>query len=218
VPPGIPIKNLPKIDVVAISHNHIDHMDKRSLLAIKHHNPIILVPKGDGRWFSRKKFENVIENKWGDSHTIKNVKLTYLPASHWTGRGFFDYNKSICGSWMIDDSYHKIYFAGDSSYDKHFCEIAQEFPSIKTALLPIGPIEPRSGVEHAHLDSTQALQAFIDLQAKQFIPMHWGTFQFGAEEFEVPIKILEEIWKKEEANLDGKKLLILKFGQGEIVT
>ena len=218
IPPGVAINKLPKIHVVAISHNHIDHMDKRSMMAIKHHKPLILAPYGDGRWFSKKGFKNVIENKWGNKHEItgfsnQKVKFTYLPASHWTGRYIFDFNRSICGSWMIEHNKHCIYFAGDSSYDSHFKDIAKDFKCIDTALLPIGPVEPRGMVCHAHLDSTQAIQAFIDLNAKQLIPMHWGTFQFGAEEFEVPITLLNSAWSKFQAELVDKKLLILKFGE-----
>ena len=222
IPPGIHLKKLPPIDVVVISHNHIDHMDKRSLLAIKDHKPIILAPHGDGQWFYKRRFEKVFENRWGNKHSItgksgKKIVFTYLPAAHWSGRYFLDFNRSTCGSWMIESDLHNFYFAGDSSYDKHFLEISQEFKSIQTAIMPIGPVEPRSSVEHAHLDGKEAVQAFIDLNAKQFIPMHWGTFQFGAEQFEKPLIVLQEKWTELREKLLDKKLLILRFGKGEII-
>lgn len=222
VPPGIPLNKLPIINVVAISHNHIDHMDKRSLLAIKHHNPLILAPHGDGKWFHKSGFKNVYENKWGNSHTLlglsnEPIKFTYLPAKHWSGRNIFDFNRSHYGSWMIESKNHSIYFAGDSSYGGHYKEIGQEFSSIKTALLPIGPVEPRRNVEHAHLDGKEAVKAFIELNAQNFVPMHWGTFQFGAEEFEVPIQILEEAWQNNKEQTESKELLILKFGEKKLI-
>ncbi len=68
-------------------------------------------------------------------------------------------------------------------------------------------------VDHAHLDGKQAIQAFIDLNAKQLIPMHWGTFQFGAEDFEMPIELLKTVWGKFKEKLAEKKLLVLKFGE-----
>lgn len=218
VPPGIAPKELPRIDVVIVSHNHVDHMDKRSLLAIKHHNPLILAPHGDGKWFYKHGFTNVFENKWGNTHTILGVsaepiKFTFLPVAHWSGRYIFDFNKSHWGSWMIEHKDHCIYFAGDSSYDTHYKEIAQGFSNIDTALLPIGPVEPRASVEHAHIDGKEAIQAFLDLNAKAFIPMHWGTFQFGAEEFEVPIKVLTKHWEENQEQLNDKKLLIVTFGE-----
>lgn len=218
IPPGIAIDKLPKIHVVAISHNHIDHMDKKSLLAIKRHNPLILAPFGDGMWFWRRGFKNILESKWGSRHMIsgqsnQHIKFTYLPASHWSGRYVLDFNRSACGSWMIEHDSHNIYFAGDSSYDSHFKEIAKDFKSIHTALLPVGPVEPRDLVDHAHLDGKQAIQAFIDLNAKQLIPMHWGTFQFGAEDFEMPIELLKTVWGKFKEKLAEKKLLVLKFGE-----
>lgn len=220
LPPGIPLSKLPPIHVIVISHNHIDHMDKPSLIALKHHNPLLLIPRGTSRWFARKKFTNVIENKWGDKHSLignsgKMVTFAYLPAEHWTGRHFFDINKSDHGSWMIEHDGQGIYFAGDSSYAGHFTEIGQQFPNTIAALMPIGPIEPRYSVEHAHMDSYEAIKAFIDLKAKSFLPMHWGTFHMGTEKYDEPIVQLKDAWIKQKERLVNKALQIVKFGKAE---
>jgi L-ascorbate metabolism protein UlaG (beta-lactamase superfamily) len=79
--------------------------------------------------------------------------------------------------------------------------------------MPISPIKPRHLVEHAHLDGKQAIQAFLDLNAQQFIPMHWGTFQFGIEQYEEPITLLKESWETHKEHMGEKTLSVLTFGQ-----
>lgn len=218
VPVGIEAKELPPIDVVLISHDHRDHMEKRSMKALAEHDPIVLAPHGVGKRLSRWGVKRVREHRWGDKHVIttpseKKLTFTFLPSAHWAGSNLFNMNKSGYGSWMVEHEDHTTYFAGDSSYNKHYVEIGQEFSKIETALLPIGPIEPRELVEHAHLDGKQALQAFIDMNARQFIPMHWGTFQFGIEHFDEPVKRLRTWWDNRQAELEEKRLSIIKFGQ-----
>ena len=117
---------------------------------------------------------------------------------------------------MVETESHKTYFAGDTSYAGHFLEIGKEFCNINVALLPIGPIEPRAHQKHAHTDGEEAIRAFIDLNAKNFVPMHWGTFHLGGESFEDPIELLETAWNKNKALLDGKALRLLKFGKSEL--
>jgi len=217
-PPGISIENLPKIDFVIISHDHRDHFEKKSLIKLAQHDPIALAPHGLGKRLEKRGFKKIVEHHHGDKHSLitksnKKLTFTFLPAAHWAGSNIFNIHKSKYGSWMIENENHNIYFAGDSSYDGHFKEIAQEFKSIHTALMPIGPVEPRDLIDHAHLDGKQAIAAFIDLCAQNFIPMHWGTFQFGLEQFDEPVKILKSWWEQEKEKLSNKKLLVLKFGK-----
>jgi len=219
--PGIPEKNLPNIDFVLISHNHPDHMDATSLMKLKKHNGIsFLVPKGDKLWFDRHSFTRAREYTWWqqDTFTLKhdassNITFTFLPSNHWSLRGLFDKNRSLWGSWLVEFNGHKIYFAGDTMYDTHFKEIAQEHPDIDVALMPIGPCEPRRWVAHSHLDAGDAVKAFIDLQAKNFVPMHWGTFPMGTELFDVPITQLKRSWDVHKEKLSDRKLHTPKVGQ-----
>jgi len=221
IPPGIPIDQLPLIDFLIISHDHRDHMEKRSIQRLVQHNPITLAPKGLSYRLSKWGMKKIVEHKVGDTYTIKgtsgnNITFTFLPAAHWSGSNLFNIHSSLCGSWMIGTESHKTYFAGDTSYAGHFLEIGKQFTNINAALLPIGPIEPRAHQKHAHTDGAEAVQAFIDLDAKNFVPMHWGTFHLGGESFEDPIEILETAWNKNKALLENKALRLLKFGKGEL--
>ena len=196
IKPGIPLDKLPPIDVVLISHSHYDHMEKPALrfLAKKHPGISFLVPEGNKRWFDKRKITGVTEISWWQSSTIKGASCSFLPAVHWTQRTMFDRNRSLWGSWMVQIGSTTIYFAGDTARGEHFQAIANEFPAIDLAILPIGPCEPREFMKHAHIDWQEAIQAFQVLRAKQFFPIHWGTFRFGHEPAALPINRLKEGW------------------------
>lgn len=225
MPPGITLEQAPIIDVVLISHNHLDHMHAQTLsaLAEKNSNIKILVPLGDKAWFDKRGFKDVQEYSWWEDVTVKAatheqaVTFTFLPAVHWSGRGIFDKNKSLWGSWMISSGQagayaHNLYFAGDTAYGRHFKAIATEFGRVDTVLMPIGPCEPHEDLQISHVNAEQAGQAFLDLGADRFIPMHWGVFWFGTDYPLMPIERLQTWWKKEEA-VASKVLNPLKFGE-----
>jgi len=214
--PGIDIHKLPKIDYIIISHNHVDHMCKNSLLKLIELNPQvkIMVPIGDKKWFETRNFKSAFEFTWWQEYvTNKDLKFTFLPAQHWSQRFIFDGNKSLWGSWMIEHNNFKIYFAGDTAYAGHFKSIGQEFNNIDVALLPVGPCEPREKMCFSHTSSEEAGQAFLDLNAKNFIPMHWGTFHFGTDFFDTPIVRLRSWWNSNVGLSNDKILNIVKFGQ-----
>lgn len=222
LPPGISLSSLPRIDLILLSHNHFDHMELSSVRFLqKRDNAQIFVPKGDKYWLSRYcKGSAIREFSWGESGAIigqKNVsaqaQCTFLPAAHWSQRGVLDKNKSLWGSWMIDVGSYQIYFAGDTAYSSHFKHIGRSFPSIDVALMPIGPCEPHKWMKSSHMNAEEAGQAFIDLNAQHFIPMHWGTFYFGTDKFDLPVKRLDSWWQKNSGQIPHSSLLLLKTGQ-----
>lgn len=206
---------LPPIDYVLISHNHRDHCDKASLLLLKKNNRKIqiLCPKGDKAWYVRQGFKYVNEYAWYELCITKKITFTFMPAVHWSQRGIFDKNKSLWGSWLITAKDCSIYFAGDSAWGDHFAQIAHDVSRIDYALLPIGPCEPHEWMKHTHIDAQQAVDAFIALGAHHCIPMHWGTFPFGNDQFEDPLVRLKAAWHKSYDQLRYKTLHIMKVGQ-----
>jgi L-ascorbate metabolism protein UlaG (beta-lactamase superfamily) len=219
LPPGIALAQLPPIDIVLLSHNHPDHCHAATLKAVRKAHPkaVFLVPQGDARWLKACGLAPVHEHTWWQQYVCQKaenapVTCTFLPSYHWSARGMFDRNRSLWGSWMIEHGRTHIYFAGDTAYSPHFKSIAQEFSSITSALLPIAPREPHPYMRRTHLDAHEAVQAFLDLQATQFIPMHWGAFLFGKDHFDAPIQQLHAAWQKQ--NIDtSKQLAIVKVGQ-----
>jgi Predicted Zn-dependent hydrolases of the beta-lactamase fold len=141
----------------------------------------------------------------------QKITFTFLPAVHWSQRAVFDKNKSLWGSWMISSQDCTIYFAGDTAWGDHFAQLADQ--RIDYALLPIGPCEPHEWMSHTHISAKQAVDAFIMLGAQQLIPMHWGTFLFGNDQFEDPLLRLKAAWQQSHAVLQDKTLQIMKVGQ-----
>lgn len=237
VPCGIAIHELPNIDFILISHNHPDHMNSSTLKQLKKYNKInnakILVPFNDKQWFISRKFNfgDIFESMWWDrlkflsekkvsnigkndfqSLSYNDIEFTFLPAYHWSQRGIFDYNKSLWGSWMISVNNINIYFAGDTGYSHHFKSIAQEFDHIDLAIMPIGPCEPHEWMKDVHVNAEEAGQSFLDLKAKHFIPMHWGTYFFGIDNFYLPHDRLINWWENQKF-YNQEQLHILKFGE-----
>lgn len=218
VPSVVCVADLPSIDYVLISHNHFDHMDSHSLLQLKNRFPDmkVLVPMGDKEWFDRHLFAKVSEHMWWDSvidDTDLSLKFTFLPANHWSQRTLFDKNRSLWGSWMLQAHNFTLYFAGDTSWGPHFEQIGTEFSNIDVALLPIAPGEPRELMKSSHINAREAVQAFIKLKAKMFIPMHWGTYHLGFDDFYAPIELVKQSWNELRDQLSGKQLKIMKFGE-----
>jgi len=213
LPLGVDIKNFPKIDLVLISHNHRDHMNEQSLRELAKHNPTFFVPSGDKKWFIKRNFKNVHEFLWDESQPFNNVTSTFLKTKHWSTRNIIDANKSLWGSWIIEYKNHTIYFGGDSAYCSHYSEIADRYPKIDIALLPIGPVSMRHLIAEEHVDAIEAGKAFLDLNAKHFVPMHWGTYPLAAESIDAPVKQLQNWWKENKTELENKTLHTPKCGE-----
>lgn len=219
--PGIDLAQLPPIDYVLISHNHLDHMDAPALHVLKENHPHCryLVPLGDKKWFDKRSFTAVTEYTWWQSDVFGQdqnaITFTFLPAFHWSQRGIFDKNRSLWGSWMIEIDGKKIYFAGDTAYSHHFKAIEQEFKDIDYAIMPIGPCEPHKWMKLSHANAQEAVQAFFELKAMHFIPMHWGTFYFGTDTFDIPLRLLQKVWheKVEQGLVLPEQLHVMRVGE-----
>ncbi len=191
-------EELPVIDYVLISHNHWDHLEKDTIIYLQRFcNPLFLVPHGDARWLHAWGAQRVREHSWWDQYAapeLPDLRCTFLPAYHWSKRGLFDDNRSLWGSWMIEYGGYTTYFAGDTAYANHFKVIASEFSSIDTVLMPIGPCEPRAKLRQSHISPEEAGLAFLDLNARTLIPMHWGTYGFGVDDPLVPLERMHTWW------------------------
>ncbi len=224
--PGVQLKDLPHIDAIVISHNHSDHTDTQSLLALREkYDPVVYVPEGNKELFAELGFSKIVETTWWEKHELskdtKTVIFTCLPAYHWSARFWpdtfsrFGYRASLCASWMISTHNKNIYFAGDTAFGPHFKEIAADFSSINVALMPIGPTSDKRTKHNmlSHIDAKEAIDAFIDLNAHCFIPMHYGTFVSGEEKLELPVAVLHTHWKENQDTLTNKTLLFARCGQ-----
>ncbi len=186
--PGIAFDDLPKIDLVLLSHNHYDHFDKATLKRInKRFAPKVLVASGDNQLAESVGFTNVREFDWWENIQISaDLTITYAPTQHFAARGIRDRMKSLWGSYMIQHRNKHIYFGADSGYSTHFADINKRLGAPDIALLGMGAYEPRWFMKPMHMNPAEAVQAHIDLGSKLSIGMHFGTFQLSTEAFDQP--------------------------------
>jgi len=189
--PGVKIKDLPPIDAVLLTHAHMDHLNLPSLRKIIRHTyrktgkaPAVIIPAGVEDLVEKLGFSQITSLRWWESTRIGNVEFTMTPAKHWGARMFKDTHRGY-GGYVMHSGDHVLYHSGDTAYFDGFHEISNRLkPSI--ALLPIGAYYP-DNFRTVHTSPEDALQAFLDLRASVFIPMHFGTFKLSAEPMEEPV-------------------------------
>jgi L-ascorbate metabolism protein UlaG (beta-lactamase superfamily) len=202
IKPVIKIKDLPKVDVITISHNHYDHLDVNSLRKIqkKFPNVKILVPKGDLKLLRNYNLNNGFEFLWWEAITLNNTKFIFTPAQHWSARGLRDRNKSLWGSWFIKTEEKNIFHAGDTGYSDDFIEIRNRLGPVDFAMIPIGAYDPQWFMSYSHVNPEEALNIAKDLDAKKSIGMHWGTFILTDEPVLEPRERLNKITNQTNIN------------------
>ena len=213
IPPAMSLKELPRIDVITVSHNHYDHLDILSLKKLHDLNPstIFLVPKGDKKLLSRKGIKNVEEFLWWEDTDIKGVKFTFTPVQHWSARGIRDRNKSLWGGWFIKSSERSLFHAGDTGYSQDFNVTRKKLGSPDMAMIPIGAYDPQWFMSYSHVNPEEAVQISRDLGSRQSLAMHWGTFLLTDEEVLEPSVLLRKAL--EDKNLDKEYFMTLKPGE-----
>jgi L-ascorbate metabolism protein UlaG (beta-lactamase superfamily) len=193
-PPGLIIDELPKIDVVLISHNHYDHLDLPSVKALwKKDQPLFIVPLGNKQYLKSHGIRNIVELDWWQEHSLNSDQSIILtPARHWSKRTLWDSCKALWGGFFLESHSLKIFFAGDTSYSTHFQKIKEKYGKIDLSFLPIGAYEPRWFMKDFHMNPAEAVQAHLDLESRLSVGIHFGTFRLTDEGIDDPIRHLNE--------------------------
>jgi L-ascorbate metabolism protein UlaG (beta-lactamase superfamily) len=189
--PGVRVRDLPPIDIVLLSHAHMDHLDRSSLRRVvratrrrRGRAPIVVVPTGVSDVVRHLGFSQVIELRWWERHEAGGLSITHTPAKHWGTRWITDGHRGY-GGYFIEGGARRLYYSGDTAYFAGFREIGARLrPEI--ALLPIGAYTPDS-YRAVHTSPEDALRAFQDLGAERMVPMHYGTFWLAEEPLEEPL-------------------------------
>ena len=177
--------DLPRIDATLITHSHYDHYDRPSVDAV------------GARTIAGTGMPASSVLGWWDAERISDtVKVTFVPSQHWSRRGLFDTNETLWGGFVIEGRAACIYHAGDTAWFDGFKEIGERFPGIDAALLPIGAYDPAWFMEKQHMNPEQAVQAYLDLRAKSFVAMHWGTFKLTDEPLDEPPRRVRDEWRR----------------------
>lgn len=212
--PGIRFRDLPPIDFVLVSHNHYDHLDLPTLHALRRGRPAgqgprIVTPLGNDRFLKKHGIGNVIALDWWQSFE----GITLVPARHFCSRGLSDRDANLWGGFVISGPSGHAYFAGDSGFGGHFAKIAERFPSIRLAMLPIGAFLPRWFMEPMHMSPDDAVRAHEVLRAQTSVPMHYGTFDLGDDGEQEPVEEL----RRAIAERGKPNIVILRHGEGKEV-
>ena len=198
VPLPLEFKDLPSIDFILISHNHYDHLDLETVQLFGN-NTRYLVPLKLKSWFIEQDIaeDKVIEFDWWDKALFGEVAITATPSQHWSARTLFDRNQTLWAAWHIQIADFSLWFAGDTGYnDIQFKEIGEHFKEIDLGLIPIGAYAPRWFMKSQHVNPEEAVRIHQDINARQSIGMHWGTFQLSAEKMHAPKLELAEALKQ----------------------
>ncbi|NNE90472.1 MAG: MBL fold metallo-hydrolase [Verrucomicrobiales bacterium] len=202
--PGVPLEQIPPIDLILITHAHFDHLCRWTLKRILQPDleQTILVPHGVEGLVRKLQFGQCFELEDWDEFDYRGSKVTFTPAQHWGARMIADMNRGF-GGYSVETGHHTLYHSGDSAYFDGFEEIGDRL-DIDTAILPIGAYDCPSGRE-VHMNPEEAVQAFHDLKAEQMIPMHHSTFAISNEKLCEPVRRLKDAVKTHE--LEGRVIV-----------
>jgi N-acyl-phosphatidylethanolamine-hydrolysing phospholipase D len=213
--PALKLDQIPKTDLFLLTHNHYDHQDMNTIRRFPFKDTKVLVPLKLGKYFTRYRFKDVNEMDWYEEIKVnEDLKITFLPAVHWSKRSLTDTNKTLWGNFLIEYKNKKILFACDTGYGKIYKELGKKYGPIDITMINIGAynFKPIFDKSIYHTTPEEALNVAKDLKSKKVIGMHWGTFVLSLEPImEPPIRF------KDNAEKYGfKKEDVMNFKIGQI--
>ncbi len=195
--PGLDWREMPAVDVVLLTHAHMDHLNVVSLrrairrtVRLRGRAPEVVVPKGVEDLVDRLGFAAVHGMEWWEEREVAGLRVTMTPAKHWGARMFSDTHRGY-GGYVIEGGGASVYHSGDTAYFGGFREVGQRLAP-QVALLPIGAYFP-DNYRAVHTSPEEALRGFVETGAEVMVPMHFGTFRLGREPMEEPpVRLMEE--------------------------
>jgi len=191
VDPAINLKEIPEVNLFLLTHNHYDHLDYRTIKKFPYKKAKVLTPLRLGKYFTRNGFSEVQEMDWYDQTEVNDLKITLMPAVHWSNRTLTDTNKTLWGSFLIEYKNKKIFFACDTGYGNIYKDLGNRYGPIDLTFVNIGAYDFRPMFEKSiyHANPEEALNIGQDLKSKKVLGMHWGTVILSLEDpFEPPIR------------------------------
>jgi L-ascorbate metabolism protein UlaG (beta-lactamase superfamily) len=213
--PALKLNEIPKTNLFLLTHNHYDHQDMSTIRRYPYKDSKVLVPLKLGKYFTRYRFKDVNEMDWYEEIRINDdLKVTFLPAVHWSKRSLTDINKTLWGNFLIEYKNIKILFACDTGYGNIYKKLGEKYGPIDLTMINIGAYDfkPMFDKSIYHTTPEEALNVAQDLKSKKIIGMHWGTFVLSLEPImEPPIR-----FKNNAENYGFKKEEAINFKIGQI--
>lgn len=187
------VADLPDIDYLFISHDHYDHVDYETLIALKEKTRKVICGLGVGAHFEHWGYnsDNILEGDWDDKIALDNGFVAFVEtARHFSGRGFST-NNTLWASYVLQTPSMKIYIGGDSGYDRHYVEIGKKYGSFDLAILDNGQYD--EAWKYIHHLPEDVLKAARDLNAKRILPVHSSKFVLGSHDWDEPLTQITEL-------------------------
>ena len=216
VEPAIKLDEIPPIDLFLLTHNHYDHQDMSTIRKFPYKKAKVVLPLKLSKYFNR--FNDVNELDWYEEIQVnEDIKVTLLPAVHWSKRSLTDTNKTLWGNFLVEYKNKKILFACDTGVGSVYKELGDKYGPIDLTFINIGaynfhPMMPVKDKSVYHTNPEEALQVAKDLKSKKVIGMHWGTVVLSLEPImEPPIR-----FKNSAKQYGFKKSDAIVFNIGEV--
>lgn len=212
IPLPLQLADLPHIDMVVISHNHYDHLDRNTISFLNQQAggaPRVLVPLGVDRWMQGQDIRHVEKMDWWDNKTFStptgsSLKITFVPSHHWSKRNLAgDENETLWGGYVFEVRDKKIWFAGDTGYSPVFRQMGERFRGFDLSLIPVGAYEPRDFMHNQHINPEEAVLIHQETLSKRSMGIHWGTFDLSDERPDQPMDDLPEAARKRHLQPDA---------------
>jgi L-ascorbate metabolism protein UlaG (beta-lactamase superfamily) len=212
-PPGVAFDDLPRVDVVTVSHSHYDHMDVPSLVRIaRRDDALFVVPKDNAEVLARAGIARIVELGWWETYRAGALAITLVPSHHWSMRVPWDKNARLWGGFVIASEEGVAYHAGDTAFSAMvFEEIAKRIARIDWAMMPIGAYDPPWFMSAQHIGPEDTGRAWQILGARVLAAMHWGTFKLTDEPISEPPARLRAWWGERRHEAD--RLWIFDIGE-----
>lgn len=197
----IDLENLPEIDILVISHDHYDHLDYQTIHQIDDKVKKYCVPLGVEKHLIKWGIDEskIYSLAWWEDVTIDGLTVTSVPGRHYTGRVPWTKNTTLWCGFVFQNENYQTYYTGDTGYGDHFQEINEKFGAMDLVILEDGQYD--NSWEAIHLLPEQGIQAIKELEAKWFVPVHWGTFSICYHPWDDPIKQITALAEKENLNV-----------------
>ena len=211
--PALNLKEIPKVDLFLLTHNHYDHQDTATIRKFPYKDADVIVPLKLGKYFTKYNYKKVNELDWYQTIEINDLKITLLPAVHWSKRSLTDTNKTLWGNFLIEYKNKKILFACDTGYGNIYKDLGKKYGPIDLTMINIGAYDFRPMFEKSiyHTNPEEALQVAKDLKSRKVIGTHWGTFVLSLEPImEPPVRFKNNA---ENYGFQKKDAIIFKIGE-----
>ena len=210
-PSPMTVEALPFVDVVVISHDHYDHLDKESVQKLEPKTGVFVVPLGVGAHLERWKIpaEKIVEMDWWQSTSIDGapgLEIACAPARHFSGRGLANRDETLWASFAFIGEGRRVYFGGDTGMHEGFAEIGERLGPFDVTLMPIGAYGP--SWPSIHMDPEEAIEAHERVGGDLMIPIHWGTFNLAYHSWTEPAQRLLVAARK-----SGAKIAVPRPGE-----